>query len=172
MSTKIRAHRTLIPNLRIYFKHILRESLKYLEGYARALTESDGICRDSDNTMTQTNTHTYGGPEYMCIMDRRDMRLLVKHIYFILYNPNKAKACFGDRGNVGWMYGVGGKLEESSSVAQWLRTKGRVNLDEFYEDVNQVNNHGDSDVGDKTACHQFRCSHPNFETLGSQRCRP
>ena len=95
--------------------------------------------------MTQTNTHTYGGPEYMCIMDRRDMRLLVKHIYFILYNPNKAKACFGDRGNVGWMYGVGGKLEESSSVAQWLRTKGRVNLDEFYEDVDQVNNHVDSD---------------------------
>ena len=140
MSTKIRAHRTLIPDHRICFKHILRESLKYLEGYARALTKSDGICRDSDNTMTQTNTHTYGGPEYMCIMDRRDMRLLVKHIYFILYNPNKAKACFGDRGNVGWMYGVGGKLEESSSVAQWLRTKGRVNLDEFYEDVDQVNN--------------------------------
>ena len=148
MSTKIRAHRTLIPDHHICFKHILRESLKYLEGYARALTESDGICRDSDNTMTQTNTHTYGGPEYMCIMDRRDMRLLVKHIYFILYNPNKAKACFGDRGNVGWMYGVGGKLEESSSVAQWLRTKGRVNLDEFYEDVDQVNNHVDSDVGD------------------------
>ena len=98
--------------------------------------------------MTQTNTHTYGGPEYMCIMDRRDMRLLVKHIYFILYNPNKAKACFGDRGNVGWMYGVGGKLEESSSVAQWLRTKGRVNLDEFYEDVDQVNSRGNSDVGD------------------------
>ena len=132
--------------------------MKYLEGYARALTESDGICRDSDNTMTQTNTHTYGGPEYMCIMDRRDMRLLVKHIYFILYNPNKAKACFGDRGNVGWMYGVGGKLEESSSVAQWLRTKGRVNLDEFYEDVDQVKKYGDSDVGDVTseaACHHF-----------------
>ena len=88
-------------------------------------------------------------------MDRRDMRLLVKHIYFILYNPNKAKACFGDRGNVGWMYGVGGKLEESSSVAQWLRTKGRVNLDEFYEDVDQVKKYGHNDVGDKNGI-----SHP------------
>ena len=30
----------------------------------------------------------------MCIMDRRDMQLLVKHIYFILYNPNKGKVTF------------------------------------------------------------------------------
>ena len=48
----------------------------------------------------------YGGQEYICIMDRRDMRLLVKQIYFILYNPNKATTFFGDRGSVGWLYGV------------------------------------------------------------------
>ena len=35
----------------------------------------------------------------MCIMDRRDMQLLVKHIYFILYNPNKGKVTtIHDRG--------------------------------------------------------------------------
>ena len=68
---------------------LYEESLKYLEGYARALTESDGKCRNSDFTMTQTNTHLDEGPEYMCIMDRRDMKLLVKHIYMILYNPNE-----------------------------------------------------------------------------------
>ena len=44
--------------------------------------------------------------EYICIMDRRDMKLFVKHIYSILYNPNKATTFFGDRGSVGWMYGV------------------------------------------------------------------
>ena len=31
----------------------LLKSLKYLEGYARALTTNDGICRNSDETMTQ-----------------------------------------------------------------------------------------------------------------------
>ena len=139
----------------------------YLEGYARALTESDGICRDSDKTMIQTNTHTYGGPEYMCIMDRRDMRLLVKHIYFILYNPNKAKDCFGARENVDWMYGVGGKLEETSSVAQWLRTLGRVNLDEFYEDVDQVS------VRRIASTLEFTLMlTPYIYNLGSKRHRP
>jgi len=39
-----------------------REALKYIEGYARALTNSDGICRHSDMTMVQTNTQDFGGP--------------------------------------------------------------------------------------------------------------
>jgi len=117
--------------------------LKYLEGYAKALTESDGICRFSDNTMIQTNTHTYGGPEYMCIMDRRDMQLLVKHIYFILAHPLKAMRCFHPRHDVGWMYGVGAENWTNTSEAgfsQWARDQGRVNLDEFYEDEGQVPN--------------------------------
>ena len=33
----------------------------------------------------------------MCIMDRRDMQLLVKHIYFILYNPNKGRVTMNNR---------------------------------------------------------------------------
>jgi len=115
------------------------ESLKYLEGYARALTESDGICRNSDNTMTQTNTHTYGGPEYMCIMDRRDMRVLVKHIYFILYHPIKARRCFHGREDVGWMYGVDGSLADTP-VAKWMKEAGRKSLSEFYKDEGQVPN--------------------------------
>ena len=42
--------------------HVLyKEALKYLEGYAIALTTNDGHCRNSDETMTQTNTHNYEG---------------------------------------------------------------------------------------------------------------
>lgn len=123
------------------YAHMLyTEALKYLEGYAMALTQSDGHCRHSDHTMIQTNDHNYGGPEYMCIMDRRDMQLLVKHIYIILHHPNQAEDCFHGRENVGWMYGVGGSLEENSPVAKWMRTLGRVNLSEFYEDEGQVPN--------------------------------
>jgi len=124
----------------MHMQTLFEEALKYIEGYARALTESDGICRSSDNTMTQTNTHTYGGPEYMCIMDRRDMQLLVKHIYFVLYHPEAAMKCFHGRENVGWMYGVGGSLEASSPVAQWMTEQGRVSLEDFYKDEGQVPN--------------------------------
>ena len=66
-----------------------------------------------------TETNAYGDPEYMCIMDRRDMQLLVKHIYMILYNPVKAKRCFHGRENVDWMYGVDGDLAENS-VSKWM----------------------------------------------------
>ena len=38
------------------------------------------------------------------------------------------------------MYGVGGSLEENSPVAQWLRTLNRVNLDEFYQNAEEVPN--------------------------------
>ena len=38
------------------------------------------------------------------------------------------------------MYGVGGSLEENSPVAQWLRTLDRVNLDEFYQNEEEVPN--------------------------------
>ena len=116
------------------------EALTYIEGYARGLTESDGICRNSDTTMTQTNTHDFGGPEYMCIMDRRDMQLLVKHIYFVLYHPNKAVKCFHGREDVNWMFGPGGSLEANSPVAQYMTQQGRVSLQDFYKDEGQVPN--------------------------------
>ena len=68
---------------------------------------------------------SYKGPEYMCITENRDMQLLVKHIYFILYHPNKAERCFSARDSTSWMYGIGGKLGETK-VAKWLEKKGRV----------------------------------------------
>lgn len=106
------------------------ETLTYLEGYAVALSTSDGYCRNSDVAMYQTNNHEFTGPDYMCIMDRRDMKLMVKHIYAVLNNPDKAKACFGAREEVNWIYSPGGELAQQSPVAKWLN---RTTFDTFFE---------------------------------------
>lgn len=105
------------------------ETLTYLEGYAVALSTSDGYCRNSDVAMYQTNNHEFTGPDYMCIMDRRDMKLMVKHIYAVLNNPDKAKACFGAREDVNWIYSPGGELEQQSPVAKWLK---RTTFETFF----------------------------------------
>ncbi|WP_298444891.1 hypothetical protein [uncultured Ferrimonas sp.] len=109
------------------------ETLQYLEGYAVALSSTDGNCRNSDNTMVQTNTADLHGPQYMCIMDQRDMQLMVKHIYAIINNADKAKQCFGARQDVDWIYSPGGELEQSSAVAKWLN---RTTFSEFFQRVN------------------------------------
>ncbi|TKB58309.1 cupin domain-containing protein [Ferrimonas aestuarii] len=113
-----------------YVDILWQETLKYLEGYAVALSTSDGNCRNSDLTMYQTNTHDLKGPQYMCIMDRRDMKLMVKHIYSVLANPDEAKQCFGAREDVNWIYSPGGELEAKSPVAKWLN---RTTFEEFFE---------------------------------------
>ncbi|WP_028116309.1 hypothetical protein [Ferrimonas senticii] len=113
-----------------YVDMLWAETLKYLEGYAVALSTSDSNCRNSDLAMYQTNTHDLKGPQYMCIMDNRDMQLMVKHIHAVLANPEQAKQCFGAREDVNWIYSPGGELEANSPVAQWLK---RETFAEFFD---------------------------------------
>lgn len=103
------------------------ETLQYLQSYAIALTNSEnGPCLHSDLAMYDS---TEGGKN-MCIMDRRDMKLLVKNIYQVINNPHKAKKCFGAREDVDWIYSPGGKLAQNSPVATWLR---RTTFDTFFD---------------------------------------
>ena len=52
------------------------------------------------------------------------------------------------------MYSPGGSLEENSSVAQWIKTKGtRLTLSEFYTDTNQVPNAEVRAVGANYSAH-------------------
>ncbi|MBW3165463.1 hypothetical protein [Ferrimonas balearica] len=118
------------PEAQPYVDQLWDETLKYLEAYAVALSSTDGNCRHSDLSMVETNTHDLKGPQYMCIMDQRDMQLMVKHIYAVINNPDKAKACFGAREDVDWIYSPGGELERRSPVAQWLN---RTTFSEFFE---------------------------------------
>ncbi len=103
------------------------ETLQYLKAYAVALTnDANSGCINSDLTIYETA----GGVKRMCIMDRRDMKLMVKNIYQVVNNPDKAKSCFSARGDVDWIYSPGGKLEQRSSVAKWLN---RTTFDEFFD---------------------------------------
>ncbi|MDJ0905288.1 MAG: hypothetical protein QNI96_04655 [Woeseiaceae bacterium] len=103
------------------------ETLQYLEAYVVALTTSTSEgCRHSDEAIYETTD----GFKRMCIMDQRDMQLLVKHTYQVLNNPDKAKKCFSAREEMDWIYSPGGELEANSPVAQWLD---RMTFEEFFE---------------------------------------
>jgi hypothetical protein len=111
-------------------KHIdvlWKETLSYLNAYAQALTNpSQSDCYNSDEAMIDSTK----GVKKMCIMDRRDMKLLVKNIYQVVNNPDKAKECFSAREDVDWIYSPGKEIEEKSPVAQWLN---RTTFDEFFD---------------------------------------
>jgi len=80
---------------------------------------------DSDESIYDTTEM-----KKMCIMDRRDMRLMVKNIYQVLANPDKAKKCFSARRDVNWIYNPGHELTQNSPVAQWAN---RMTFDEFFD---------------------------------------
>ena len=111
-----------------YIDILWEESLRFLEAYAIALTTSPegSNCIQSDVATYET----VDGFKKMCIMDRRDMQILVKQIYQVLYNPDKAKKCFAARRNVDWIYSPGGELEAKSEVAKWLN---RTTFNEFFD---------------------------------------
>lgn len=111
-----------------YIDILWEEALKYLEAYAVALTTSPegSKCINSD----EATYETVDGFKTMCVMDRRDMQLLVKHIYQILHNPDEAKKCFAAREDVDWIYSPGGELEAKSEVAQWLQ---RTTFEDFFD---------------------------------------
>ncbi len=103
------------------------ETLSYLNAYAKALTnDANSGCINSDSAIYETA----GGVKRMCIMDRRDMKLMVKNIYQVINNPEKAKQCFSAREDVDWIYSPGGELEQKSSVAKWLK---RTTFEEFFD---------------------------------------
>ncbi len=111
-----------------YVDILWKETLTYLEAYAKALTNGEqSHCLNSDEAIFDT---TEDGGKKMCIMDRRDMKIMVKNIYQVINNPDKAKQCFSAREDVNWIYSPGGELEKNSPVAKWLK---RTTFNEFFD---------------------------------------
>lgn len=109
-----------------YVNMLWNETLTYLKAYAIALTNGENShYLNSDVAMIDS---TRGGQK-MCIMDRRDMQLMVKNIYQVINNADKAKQCFGVREDVNWIYNPGGELTKNSPVAQHFK---RTTFDEFF----------------------------------------
>ena len=111
-------------------KHIdvlWNESMQYLKAYAIALTTTTGKCIASDEAIYETTD----GHKKICVMDEKDMQLMVKHIYLILLNQEKAKKCFAARKEVDFLYSPGGEARENSKVDQWVH---RTTLTEFFNE--------------------------------------
>lgn len=109
-----------------YIDTLWDETLTYIKGYALALTNGEiSECLNSDEAIYDTTEK-----KKICIMDRRDMKILVKNIYQILENPEKAKECFSARRDVNWIYNPGRELSEKSPVAKWAN---RMTFDEFFD---------------------------------------
>lgn len=115
----------------VYVDALWDETLRYLKGTAVALTTpGKSLCINSDEAVYETAD----GVEKMCITQRADVRNMVKNIYQVLYNSDKAKKCFSPRkgetaeGDAN-IYAPTGSLYENSPVAQWLQ---RPTLQEFY----------------------------------------
>ncbi|MFT5789327.1 MAG: hypothetical protein ACI8SJ_001443 [Shewanella sp.] len=104
------------------------ETLTYLKAYAIALTNDQASgCLNSDSAMIDS---TEGG-QHICLMDRRDMKLMVKNIYQVIENADAAKKCFGAREDVNWIYNPGGELTKNSPVAKWLN---RTTFETFFKE--------------------------------------
>lgn len=110
-----------------YLDMLWDETLTYLKAYAIALTNGEkSHCLNSDEAIVDSTLSA----NKMCIMDRRDMQLMVKNIYQVIYNADKAKQCFGAREEVNWIYNPGGELTKHSPVAQYFK---RTTFDEFFK---------------------------------------
>lgn len=124
-----------------YIDILWDETLTYIKAYALALTNGEmSQCLNSDEAIYDTTRED----KKMCIMDRRDMKNMVKNIYQILENPKKAKQCFSARKNVNWIYNPGGELTKNSPVAQWID---RTTFKEFFD--NKVTNKKVQKIGQK-----------------------
>lgn len=110
-----------------YVDILWEESLQYLKGYAIALTTTTENCLHSDEAIYETAS----GHKKLRIMDQRDMQLMVKQIYLVLLNPDKAKKCFATRSDVDWLYSPGGQAREKSEVDQWLD---RMTFETFFNE--------------------------------------
>jgi len=107
-----------------------QESLVYLRNYADALTTStNGDCLNSDVAIYET---TAPGFSKMCIMEKEDMKKMVKHIYQIVNNPDAAKKCFDPRKGDKSLTMPTGTLLSKSPVAKWLD---RTTMTEFFNRV-------------------------------------
>lgn len=131
-----------------YLDVLWKETLTFIRAYAIALTNGSlSHCYHSDKAIYDTTIKDNS----MCIMDQRDMRIMVKNIYQVLANPEKAKACFSARKNVDWIYNPGHELSEQSSVAKWAN---RMTFDDFFD--KKVTNEDVRKIGHKFTKNFFK----------------
>lgn len=109
-----------------------QQTIQYLDGFNSALKASS-LCHDTARAIVQTNNGTKDGLETRCVTRYRDVQLMVKHIDWVLANPNKARRCFDAQKNYEAfpLYAPSDEMKAASEVASWVD---RPTLNEYYDD--------------------------------------
>lgn len=119
------------PQERKQLNQLWQETLIYLNTFADALsTSSNGRCKDSDEAIIQTGNMKSSEPIRQCITDNEDVQKLIKHLYIIINNQDRAFKCFNPQKKVNGLYSPSDKLIKQSSVAKWLN---RPTLKTYYQ---------------------------------------
>ena len=110
-----------------------QETLKYIEGYVRALTtSSDDWCKYSAVALVSSHGPQNGTPHYQCVMDYQDMQEVVRHLWSVLLQPDKAKRCFSLKQADTSRFDPSIALKKSSSLGNVLP---RSTLQAFYDNI-------------------------------------
>lgn len=112
------------PQEQKYVDAFWKETLVYLRQFERALETPTGKCLNSAQAVFQSYDSELGHEQTGCIMRKRDVELMVKHIKAVLAEPDKAKKCFDPQltNYNGWatLYTPSEAVRDLSPVAQWL----------------------------------------------------
>ncbi len=113
-----------------YTDILWNETLVYLKGFADALTKSLSTdnCNHSATAMYETK-----GAQKQCITDNVDVQKMIKHIYAVVHNPEKAKACFNPQIKNPDIYIANQSSIYDIPIGKWLE---RPTLEEYYSKKN------------------------------------
>lgn len=108
-----------------YVNKLWTDTLVFLQGFADTLTSPDkaGNCHFSGEAITETNTPALTGAKRQCITENQDVQDMLKEIYTVLNNKDKAFKCFTPQIGIKGLYSPGGALARNSPVATWLNRK-------------------------------------------------
>ena len=120
----------LTPEQQALADKLWDQSLTYLRGFVTAL-ETSRLCLDSPLAVIQTNDGKSDSTQTRCVSRYRDVELMVKHINWVLDNPESARQCFDLQKNYEAfpLYSPNQAMKAASDVASFID---RPTLEEYY----------------------------------------
>ncbi len=122
----------LTPEERALEDELWQQTLTYLRGFVTAL-ETSRLCLDSPLAVIQTNDGKTNRTQTRCVSRYRDVELMVKHVNWVLDNPELARTCFDTQKNYQafQLYTPTEAMKQASDVAAWID---RPTLEAYYAD--------------------------------------
>jgi hypothetical protein len=122
----------LTPKEQALADELWEQTLTYLRGFVTAL-ETSRLCLDSPLAVIQTNDGRTNQTQTRCVSRYRDVELMVKHVNWVLDNPELARNCFDVQKNYEafQLYTPTEAMKQASEVAAWID---RPTLEEYHAD--------------------------------------